>query len=85
MRINKNIKKYIKIKEQAINYEITSEAEMFDGISTIFSTKNITEKEAVYAYFEKDRIEKAFRILKSLLEMDKIRFWLKDRVKAHIY
>ncbi len=54
-------------------------------MSAIFSTKSMEEKEAVHGYFEKDKIEKAFRTLKSLLEMDKIRFWMKDKVKAHIF
>jgi transposase len=39
----------------------------------------------VKGYFEKDKVEKSFRCMKSLLEMDKVRFWLANRVKGHIF
>lgn len=82
-KIKEGLKKYISRKN--INYQKVREAEIFDGASAIFSTKNMEKKEAVHGYFEKDRIEKAFRTMKSLLEVDKIRFWMKDKVKAHIF
>ncbi len=68
-----------------IRYSRVEEAEKYDGISAIFSTKDLTAREIVKAYFEKDRIEKAFRCMKSILEVDKIRFWLSERVEAHIF
>ena len=70
---------------KSINFSAIREAELFDGVSVIFCTKNLTENEIIHAYFEKDRIEKAFRTMKGLLEMDKIRFWLTGKVKAHIF
>ena len=39
----------------------------------------------VKGYFEKDRVEKSFRCMKSFLEMDKVRFWLANRVRGHIF
>jgi transposase len=77
------IRKYL--KGRGFNHAAIKQAEQFDGVSAIFSTKRVTCKETVYAYFEKDRVEKAFRTLKGLLEMDKIRFWLKGKVKGHIF
>lgn len=68
-----------------IRYDRVKEAEKHDGISAIFSTKDLTSQEIIKAYFEKDRIEKAFRCMKSILETDKIRFWLSERVEAHIF
>lgn len=68
-----------------IRYARVKEAEKYDGISAIFSTKNLPTQEIIKAYFEKDRIEKAFRCMKSVLETDKIRFWLSERVEAHIF
>lgn len=76
------IKKYL--KGRGYNHMAIREAEKTDGISTIFSTNNLTEKEVVHSYFEKDRVEKAFRKMKSLLEMGKVRFWLKGKVEAHV-
>lgn len=81
--IKEGLKKYLRGKY--FNYSELEKAEKFDGISAIFSTENLLSKQVVTAYFEKDRVEKAFRTLKGLLEMDKIRFWLKDKVKAHIF
>ncbi len=81
--IKEGLKKYLRGKYY--NYTNIEFAEKYDGVSAIFSTINLSSKEVVTAYFEKDRVEKAFRMLKGLLEMDKIRFWLKDKVKAHIF
>lgn len=81
--IKEGIQKYIKGK--SINHSLIEKSEIFDGVSAIFCTKNLKQNEIIKAYFEKDKIEKAFRILKGLLEMDKIRFWLTDKVKAHIF
>src|SRR3990167_9429286 len=39
----------------------------------------------IKGYFEKDRIEKSFRCMKGLLDVDKVRFWLANRVKGHIF
>lgn len=68
-----------------IRYARVKEAEKYDGISAIFSTKDLPTQEIIKAYFEKDRIEKAFRCMKSVLETDKIRFWLSERVDAHVF
>lgn len=81
--VEQRIKKYFKGK--LINNSSIKEAEILDGVSAIFCTKNLETKELVRAYFEKDRIEKAFRTMKGLLEMDKIRFWLTNKVRAHIF
>lgn len=82
-KINPKMKKFFRGK--SIKFSAIRETELFDGISAIFCTKNLTEKEVIHAYFEKDRIEKAFRTMKGLLEVDKIRFWLTGKVKAHIF
>ena len=59
--------------------------EEFDGYTCIFSTKNITDKDMVRLYFDKDIIEKAFRTLKGVSNLRPIRCWLKKRVKAHVF
>ena len=51
----------------------------------IFSTKRLPAKEALHAYFEKDKVEKAFQSLKKTLEIRPIRHWLTERVKSHIF
>ena len=59
--------------------------ERYDGISVIFSSRDLPEEEIVRGYFEKDRVEKSFRCLKGVMDMDKVRFWLASRVKGHIF
>jgi len=81
--IKEGLKKYI--SGNKVNYKAVALAERYDGISVIFSTRDISEEEMVKGYFEKDKVEKSFRCMKGLLEMDKVRFWLANRVKGHIF
>ncbi|MCS4541285.1 MAG: transposase [Euryarchaeota archaeon] len=85
--IKEGIKKYlIKTKEGfEINYDRLREAEEFDGIYLILSTKEISKGEIVKAYFEKDKIEKAFRCLKSVVEVAPVRHRICSNVYAHIF
>jgi transposase len=81
--IKEGIKKYLRGNQ--IDYEAVSEAERYDGVSAIFSSRDLAASEMVKAYFEKDKVEKSFRCLKGLIEMDKVRFWLANRVRGHIF
>jgi transposase len=81
--IKAGLRKYI--KGNKINHRALQLAERYDGVSVIFSTSNLSAEEMVKGYFEKDRLEKSFRCLKSFLEMDKVRFWLANRVRGHIF
>lgn len=81
--IKAGLRKYI--RGNRINHRALQSAERYDGISVIFSTRNLSPVEMVKGYFEKDRLEKAFRCMKSFLEMDKVRFWLANRVRGHIF
>ena len=81
--IKEGLKKYI--SGNKVNYKAVALAERYDGISVIFSTRDISEEEMIKGYFEKDKVEKSFRCMKGLLEMDKVRFWLANRVKGHIF
>jgi hypothetical protein len=81
--IKEGLKKYLRGNQ--VDYEAVTLAERYDGISVIFSSRDLTAQEMVKAYFEKDKVEKAFRCLKGLIEMDKVRFWLENRVRGHIF
>jgi len=81
--IKEGLRKYL--KGRRINHRALKSAERYDGISVIFSTRNLSEEKMVKGYFEKDRLEKSFRCMKSFLEMDKVRFWLSSRVRGHIF
>jgi len=82
--IHEGLRKYFN-KDNTVNEKRLKEAEKYDGISLLFSTKNLSSEEAVKAYFEKDLIEKAFKTLKGIVELRPVRHWLEDRVKAHVF
>jgi transposase len=81
--IKEGLEKYI--SGDKVDYQAVTLAERYDGVSIIFSTRDLTAEEMVKAYFEKDKVEKSFRCLKGLIEMDKVRFWLANRVRGHIF
>ena len=81
--ISEGIKKYF--QENEINEKAILEAQKNDGYSTLFSTKDLKIEKIVKHYFEKDKIEKAFRSLKSILGLRPIKHWLEERVKTHIF
>ncbi len=82
--IKEGLKKYLtptgKIKDRELK-----KAEEFDGYSCIFSTKNISGKDMVKLYFDKDVVERAFRILKGVTNLNPVRHWLCNRVVAHVF
>jgi len=57
----------------------------FDGTSFIFTTSNLTVTQAVFAYFDKDVVEKCFQSLKGVVRLRPVRHWLYNRVEAHIF
>jgi transposase len=78
-----DIRQYFTGKE--INEKILHEKQKYDGYTVIFSTKELPVEQIVKPYFEKDKVEKAFRSMKSILGLKPIRHWLEERVKAHIF
>lgn len=77
------LKKYF--QKNGLNERTITESEKYDGISTLFSTKKLSKEETIKTYFEKDKIEKAFRTLKGITRIRPIRHWLEQRVKTHIF
>lgn len=60
------------------------EAEIFDGYSCLFSTRDLSKEDMIRLYFDKDVVEKAFRCLKGVTQLRPIRHWLYNRVIAHV-
>jgi len=54
------------------------------GYSLIYHTTDLSEEEVVRSYYEKDIVEKAFKELKSSINLHPIRKYLLTHVKAHI-
>jgi transposase len=86
--IKSGLKKYI-TKENGKwvpNHKVIEEAELTDGVYVLMTTRqDLSVEEVIHKYFEKDRIEKAFRTLKSVLSIEPVRSWLKGQVKAHLF
>ena len=82
------VPKHLKRTERG--YEIDEAAlakkEETDGLYAIFCNREeLSREEILKAYFEKDLVEKSFRVLKGVLGISPIRHWLEHRVRAHVF
>jgi transposase len=59
------------------------EAEFF-GFSLIFHNTGLGVGEVVLKYFEKDVVERSFKVLKGVLGLRSVRVWLGSHVLAHV-
>ena len=82
--IKEGLKKYLTPSGRLRRIEL-EKSEEFDGFSCIFCTNDISDKEMIKLYFDKDIIEKAFRTLKGITNLRPIRHWLYNRVTAHVF
>ena len=82
--INPGLEQYFDKKGHLIAKRV-AEAEEFDGVSCIFSTKRLSKEQIVRAYFDKDLVEKAFRTLKGITRLHPVRHWLYNRTTAHVF
>lgn len=71
-------------KNKSINWHAITRAERWDGLSFMFTDSKISAEEAVHLYFEKDVIERCFKLEKSILNLRPIRFWLDSKIKVHV-
>lgn len=90
--IIKEVKEFfiIKYTKKGFSYQLNQkkiqEAEKTDGKSAVLCTdKNFSKKEIITIYFEKNEVERAFRVLKDSLDMDHINHRLPTRVKAYFF
>jgi transposase len=56
----------------------------YAGFSLIYTDTNFKDEEIIKLYFERDMIEKAFRLFKGVISLRPIRVWLRERIIAHI-
>ena len=84
-RIKEGLNKYFDNNQQLLLAKI-QEAELLDGFSCVFTTnKSLAKAEIIRLYYEKDLVEKAFRTLKGVTNLQPVRHWLYNRVIAHIF
>jgi transposase len=72
-------------KKGTLLKEKLAEEKLYDGVSFLFTTSDITITDAIKAYFDKDVVEKCFHSLKGIVRLRPIRHWLYDRVEAHVF
>jgi transposase len=92
--IIKGVKKYFKInhpkKELAFTYErdikeITKQEQLDGKYAILCSDPETSIEEIIEVYKDKDKVEKAFRVIKSYIHVRPIRHWKPQRVKAHVF
>ena len=54
------------------------------GYSLIYHNTDLTSKEVVEKYYNKDTVERAFRKMKGVISLRPVRVWLLSHVYAHI-
>lgn len=87
-KIEKSIRELLTFEKNnvKVNKKKLKEEEKLDGISILFSTNpKLSKNEIVKMYFQRDKIEKVFQCLKSLLKLRPINHYRVNRVKAHVF
>lgn len=64
--------------------QFSTEIAKYFGYSLIYHNTDMTVQEVVRHYYEKDIVEKAFKEIKSSIDLHPIRKYRLDRIKAHI-
>jgi transposase len=83
--IKTGLEKYFDKNGEILDAQL-AKAQEFDGCSTIFCTRSgIPKDELIRLYFDKDLVEKAFHSIKGITNLQPIRHWLSNRVKAHVF
>src|SRR3989338_3288720 len=92
--ITKEVRKYFVIGHDknkldfgfSLNELVLSKEDKLDGKYVICCTDiEMSAKETLLAYRDKDQAEKAFRCIKCFIKVRPIRHWKNNRVKAHIF
>jgi transposase len=68
-----------------LNQEEIKKAEILDGKSAIQTNTNLTAKEILQRYRNKNLIEMSFKDLKMFVDIRPIRHWKENRVLGHVF
>jgi len=83
---NSEYKRYITVTQEAapINKEKLIQAELFDGLYIVQTNTDLSAQEVATAYRDLWKIERAFRCLKSTLDLRPVFHWTEKRISGHI-
>jgi transposase len=62
----------------------TDEEAKYLGYSCIYHNTEMTERDVVKQYFEKDIVERSFKQIKGVLSLRPVRMWLRSHINGHV-
>ena len=74
----------LEVVKKEINFQKEMESNKDIGYSLIYHNTEYTSVEVVKNYFDKDMVERAFKHIKGILNLNPIRLWLENHVEGHI-
>jgi len=83
---NRGYRRYLKVKGSAveIDREVLEEEARYDGKYVLETNTELGAEEAALAYRDLWKVERAFREIKSSLELRPIYHWTEKRIRGHI-
>jgi transposase len=74
----------LEVVKKEINFQKELENDNDIGYSLIYHNTEYSSVEVVRNYYEKDMVERAFKQIKGILNLNPIRLWLENHVEGHI-
>jgi hypothetical protein len=74
----------LEVIKKEINFQKEMESNKDIGYSLIYHNTEYSSVEVVKSYFDKDMVERAFKHIKGILNLNPIRLWLENHVEGHI-
>jgi len=74
----------LEVVKKEINFQKEIESDKDIGYSLIYHNTEYSSAEVVKSYFDKDMVERAFKHIKGILNLNPIRLWLENHVEGHI-
>lgn len=74
----------LEVIKKEINFQKEIECEEDTGYSLIYHNTEHSSVEVVRNYYDKDMVERAFKHIKGILNLNPIRLWLVNHVEGHI-
>lgn len=87
----KGVKRYFSVEygegyfDYRVKDEVVGKEELYDGYYVLSTTQEMEVKEAITAYREKDKVEKAIRCIKSFIDIRPPYVWKDRRVVGHVF
>jgi transposase len=74
----------LEVVKKEINFQKELKNDKDIGYSLIYHNTEYSSMEVVRNYYEKDMVERAFKHIKGILNLNPIRLWLENHVEGHI-